>query len=158
MEIGKIFSAIKVQLIIALFLVIIGFILAYFNLSDTLSVLKYANYSDATNIQNNQVIYSFASIIISIINLIVLVWAGHSAAKATSGGVKEGAIGGIIITVISAILSAILTLIFIFPLTASLQSGLFSLILGLSALLAPFVVAIPGAILGAIGGYIGRAK
>ncbi|MDO8538096.1 MAG: hypothetical protein Q7S21_04380 [archaeon] len=147
MEIGKIFSAVKIPFIVSLLLTLLGIGISYMSLSskDLGSLATFALVATA----------------LGIIGLAVAIWVGYAAAKGTSGAWKEGAIAGILVGLITGIISIILNMVLIWPLYSQLGSALGALGAGIglvAAIIALIIGLIIAAILGAIGGYIGRAK
>ncbi len=155
-DIGKLLGAVKLQLIIVIILGIIGVVLSYsfFSKGDMKEIVAYAA----------------APLVLGLVSLLVIVWAGYKAAKTLNGGAVDGGLAGAIIAVINGIISGVLSLAIVVPVMtnfyiATLGSieaveasgimvgfGIIGIVVGI------VIAAIIGFILGAIGGFIGRKK
>lgn len=93
------------------------------------------------------------SLPIYVINLIILGWAGYSAAKKYQLDLVGAALTGVLAAFVSSIISQIVLLVL------QLATGLFDLLQWvLISVLIIIAAVVLGAVLGAIGGFLGQGK
>ncbi|MBS3057488.1 MAG: hypothetical protein J4415_02560 [Candidatus Diapherotrites archaeon] len=155
-DIGKLLSAVKLQLAIVIVLGIIS------------AAITYMAYSGISTVEDMLALAASPVMLVSsvlwLVGLIVIIWAGYVAAKTVKGGAVDGGLAGALIGVISGIIDGIISLAAIMPLMAKIyaavpmMSGALASAGAISLVFGIIVAAIIGFILGAIGGFIGRNK
>lgn len=155
-QIKKILEAVELQLVIVIVLGIINIIITHSLYSDVLTLDQMITISASP--------LSILSMLLGLVTIAVVAWAGYVWARESKGSAVEGGKAGALVYVITSIITGILYLIYISPIMNRLLSAAgvpgmagsgfaaLSLIMGIAA------GAIIGFILGAIGGYFAKGK
>jgi len=154
-ELMKMLDAVSLQLII----VIVSGIASI--------VVTHSLYSGVTTFDDLMAVssspLSFASLGLSIVNIVVIAWAGFVWVKESKGSAVDGGKAGALVSVISGVITGYLSMIYVYPLmgrflsaagvpAAASSFGVVTYVIGIVA------AAIIGFVLGAIGGYIAKEK
>jgi hypothetical protein len=107
---------------------------------------------------------SIASMILSIVSIVVIAWAGYVWAKESKGSAVDGGKAGALVSLISGIITGYLSMLYVYPILARLYSvagipGISASSFGVTTYIIGIISSlIIGFILGAIGGYFGKGK
>ena len=149
MDLGKIFGAVKLPLIIA---VVLGLI------STGISFVVYSSAASNPSALLSSPLFAVSGLL-GLAGLLVYVWAGFKVVAEKVGGLAEAAVGGAIIAVIAGLINGVLNMVLIVPMMSSLgaygaAAGAVAGAIGIVGL----IVGIPiGAIVGGIISLIGGA-